>query len=186
MRRYYITDRKQAGGEEQLLRYIRRAVLDGVDMIQLREKDLSAQALFDLTRRVVAIAAESTTRVLVNSRVDIALAAGADGVHLPAGGITPRRIKLVAPQNFLVGVSCHRREELLRAQEEDVDFAVFGPVFASPDKGLAMGLEGFREGLAGVRLPVFALGGVTKENAANCLSAGAVGVAAIRMFQIES
>jgi thiamine-phosphate pyrophosphorylase len=160
---------------------VARNVQAGVEYIQIREKDLSARELLDLTLQVVAIARGSTTKVLVNDRSDVAMAAGADGVHLRGGGIEPRVLRRILPPGFIVGVSCHAPEDLRRA--ELADFAVYGPVFASPGKGSGMGLQSFREAVGASPVPVLALGGVTWENAGDCLAAGAAGIAAIRLFQ---
>jgi thiamine-phosphate pyrophosphorylase len=185
MRRYYITDRHSAGGTDRLLRCIERAVADGVDMVQIREKDLPARELYELTLRAVAIASRSVTRVLVNGRTDVALAAGAHGVHLPARSIGAARWRSVVPAEFVIGCSCHTLEELTAAEREGCDFAVFGPVFSSPGKGEPVGLDGLRAAARCVRMPVWALGGITEKNAGACLEAGAFGVAAIRWFQRE-
>jgi thiamine-phosphate pyrophosphorylase len=166
---------------DRLLSFVERAIADRVDLIQIREKDMSARELLGLTRRVVALAVSGTTRILVNTRADIALAADADGVHLPSDSLAPSVLRHVVPPGFVIGVSCHTLEELRRAEREGADFAVYGPVF--PGKGQPIGIAGLREGVAAVRLPVYALGGISKRNAADCLAAGAAGVAAIRMFQ---
>lgn len=204
---YYITDRCEFGGDESarrrtLLAKVAEAARAGVDYIQLREKDLSTRELEALTREVVAVVRENqlatdhrplTTRLLINSRTDVALAAGADGVHLRADDVTPHEVRRVlevsahrplTTDHFLLAASCHTAADVFRAESEAVDFAVFAPVF---EKRAAHGTQ--PAGLAALReacrakIPVLALGGVNLENAASCLSAGAAGVAGIRLFQ---
>jgi thiamine-phosphate pyrophosphorylase len=150
--------------------------------VQVREKDLPARELADLVRAAVATGA----RVLVNDRVDIALACGAHGVHLPSGAIAPREVRRVTPQGFTVGVSCHSVEDVRLAEREGADFVVFGPVFYTASKaryGKPQGLTKLAEAAAAVRIPVLALGGVNEENTADCLNAGAEGIAGITLFQ---
>lgn len=183
MLRYYITDREGLGGIEPLLKNMERQILAGVDWIQVREKDLSARELLALARRVVQLAGR--TRVLINSRLDVALASGAQGIHLPSNSPPPSQFKRLRP-SLSVGVSCHNRAELIRAQEEGADYALLGPVFPPLSKKTGsngIGLKQFAELAAEVRIPVIALGGITTESIPDCQRAGAAGVAGISLFQ---
>jgi len=205
---YYITDRTQFFGDETarrsaLLAKVHECAHAGVDYIQLREKDLAPRELEKLTCAVVAEvrAAGRGTRLLINSRMDVAIACGADGVHLRSGDEDPnpgdaRAIFASAGAPIpIIAASCHTEKEVEMAESCAADFVVFGPVF---EKGgaSAPGIEGLRricakvslgdektEAVARARLPVLALGGVMLENAAECLRAGAAGVAGIRLFQ---
>jgi thiamine-phosphate pyrophosphorylase len=183
VRRYCITDS---------IDVVKRAVERGVDLIQIRAKELTARDLMRLVEQAVAVAGR---RVLVNTRADVAIACGAGGVHLPANSPTaPLRSRLgkgavidggeagAREAGFVIGVSCHTVGELRTAETDGADFAVFGPVFESPGKGPAVGLEALREAVRSVKMPVYALGGVTEENAELCIEAGAYGIAGIRLF----
>jgi thiamine-phosphate pyrophosphorylase len=175
MKRYCITDSLDVAA---------RAAGDGVEMFQIRAKQLATRDLVDLVRGAVALPGR---QILVNTRTDVALACGAHGVHLPAGSIAPSTIRRITPPGFLIGVSCHTVEELRAAENEGADFAVFGPVFASITKSVVpIGLDAMRLATASVRLPVYALGGVTTENAPQCIEAGAAGVAGISLFTLKN
>jgi len=175
MIRYYVTDRHQG----DVLASAARAIGEGVDMIQVREKDLPARELFDLVCRIRDLAARTNSRVLVNDRLDVALAARVDGVHLPADGLPSDRVR---PWVKVLGVSTHTVEEAIDAQKSHADFIVFGPVFDSPGK-TAVGLEPLKRVVASVSIPVLAIGGITRENTESVLAAGAAGIAGIRLFQ---
>ena len=171
MKRYCITDSLDVAA---------RAVRGGVEMVQIRAKELAARELAKLVQGAVALGG---AKILVNTRTDVALACGAHGVHLPAGSIAPGAIRAITQSGFLIGVSCHTIEELKAAESEGADFAVLGPVFPSITKSLApIGLEALRTATASVGLPVYALGGVTADNAPLCIQAGAAGVAGISLF----
>jgi thiamine-phosphate pyrophosphorylase len=178
MKRYYITNRKSVGGFRPLLEIIRDQLHLGVDLIQIREKDLSARELFEFTLTVLEVRAteihrRSPAKILVNSRLDVAVATGADGVHLPADAPD------VTLPGLLIGRSCHT---LAQVKDARADFVTYGPVFETPGKGSPVGLDALK---AACKLgkPVYALGGVDWDNAENCMAVGCVGVAGIRLFQ---
>lgn len=195
-----------------LLEKIAAAAAAGIDWIQIREKDLSGKECSSLTREAVTLAGSSSppdsakgptssktqatrekvsTRILVNDRLDVALATQAGGVHLGEKSLPPeeaqRLVKSLHSENdFLIGVSCHSLEAAQAAERGDADYLFFGPVFATPSKasyGAPQGLKRLAEVCRAVAVPVLAIGGITLENAADCLSAGASGIAAIRLFQ---
>jgi thiamine-phosphate pyrophosphorylase len=159
-----------------------RAASAGAAMIQIRAKQMSARQLYELCLRIVS--ACPSCPVLVNSRLDIALAAGASGVHLPSEAPAPSDLRRIAPPGFLFGVSCHTIDELRRAASEHADFAVFGPIFPTPSHPGApgIGLDALRAACAAVSLPIWAIGGIGPKNAQACIEAGAAGVAGITMF----
>jgi thiamine-phosphate pyrophosphorylase len=199
--RYAITDRAAYGGSpayrlDSVVREAARWAAEGLEFIQIREKDLGAAELAELTRRVLAaVRAEGdVTRVLVNSRADIAAATGADGVHLTAavGQLLPAQVRSIfvaaGRSNAVVSISCHTIDEVQRASALGVNAILFGPVFGKTIDGVqvvkGLGLESLREvcEMAG-DTPVYALGGVTEERAAECSVIGAAGVAGIRFFR---
>jgi thiamine-phosphate diphosphorylase len=171
-----------------LIRYCivdRRLDCAGIfDWIQIRDKEPTARELV----RIVRIAMDRWGKVLVNSRVDVAVAAGAAGAHLPAGSMAPSDWRAITPPGFLIGVSCHFLDEVVRAELEGADYVVFGPVFAPLSKTSDLaprGLEELRRASHAVKIPVLALGGITNANAADCVAAGAAGIAGISMFRSE-
>ena len=165
----------------KLLDQIKEAVDDGVSMIQIREKELTAKQLFELTREAKNAILKSKALLLVNERVDIAVAAGADGVHLPSTALTPAFVRQIVPVHFIIGVSTHSTTEVTEARDKGADFAMFGPVFATPGKGEPAGLAVLKEVCESAKgFPVLALGGVDEKNFGAVLNAGARGIAAIR------
>ena len=169
-----------------ILNQVSAAVAAGIDLIQIREKKLSARVMFELTAQAVELAAGTSTRILVNDRADIAAGAGAAGVHLTTGSIDPATIRRTFGKDFLIGASTHTQEEARAARDGDADFAVFGPVFETSSKseyGPPLGLDALTEAAQAVApSPLLALGGVSTENAHDCLAAGARGTAGISLF----
>jgi thiamine-phosphate pyrophosphorylase len=205
---YYITDRSALPGNEsarrtRLLEKISEAGTAGVEFIQLREKDLPTRELESLAREAVSVLTEVRTgkrelrtKLLINSRTDLALASGADGVHLRSDDIFPQEVRAIwktsgsdagspgpasTPPEPLIAVSCHTSAEVTAAAANGADFAVFAPVFQKHGERPA-GLNLLREACQ-AKIRVLALGGITLDNAQSCLQAGAAGIAAIRLFQ---
>lgn len=184
----YITDRHQLPSEALLLR-VQQAIRAGVDLVQIREKDLATRELLGLAMSAVETARQAGmagTRVVVNDRLDVALAAAAHGVHLGTTSMPAQVVRGIVSSDFLVGVSCHSLEEALAAESAGADYLVLGPIFETPSKlayGPPLGLEKLREVTARVKIPVLALGGITRERVKPCLEKGAAGIAGIRIFQ---
>jgi thiamine-phosphate pyrophosphorylase len=170
-----------------VLRFLQAVVSAQLPLVQIREKSLPARVLYKLTARAVEITRGSQTRVLVNDRVDIALAAGADGVHLAARSLPAEVVREICGPEFVIGVSTHSLAEARAARTAGADFVVFGPIFDTESKrafGEPQGLDKLREVTSELgEFPVIAIGGITRENSASCLAAGASGFAAIRMFE---
>lgn len=231
----YVTDSKGLSPatpsdlSSALVQTIATLASAGVDWIQLREKHMPARDLSSLTREASRQPAAQPGRerpkpcVIVNDRLDVAIAEGADGVHLGENGLPVHEAKLFlesreaeqaaraglftptvegpvtaprplvtnqpAPVNFLLGVSCHSVEGVTSAARDGASYVFFGPVFATPSKagmGKPQGVAGLAEACRSVSIPVLAIGGITLENAAACIKAGAAGIAAIRLFQDAS
>jgi thiamine-phosphate pyrophosphorylase len=206
---YYITDRTQFSGDEtarqeRLLEKIAEAARCGVDFIQLREKDLPGRDLERLAFEAVRVIHENSplivgsqerrTQLLINSRTDVAISSGADGVHLRSSDVLPADVHNVWTKASVdlagdarqpkIAVSCHTLSEVVRAEDNGANFTVLGPVFEKKDApGLQpVGLDLLHQACAR-KIPVLALGGINFENAHLCTEAGAAGIAAIRMFQ---
>jgi thiamine-phosphate pyrophosphorylase len=216
----YITDRCQLKSVP-LGVFIRETLRAGVDILQIREKDLPTRELLALVEDAVNAAREfpsvapasrvscphgeplsqpvilsgakdlrssplAHACVLVNDRLDVALTAGAGGVHLGGQSMPVSTVRQVAPRPFVIGVSCHSLGEAIAAESAGADYLLLGPVFETPSKlkyGPPLGLDELRKVTAQVRIPVLALGGITVERVRPCLEAGAAGIAGIRIFQ---
>jgi thiamine-phosphate pyrophosphorylase len=207
---YYITDRTAFPGDEptrrqRLLDKIAEAASQGIDYIQLREKDLSTRDLESLAREAIRIIGRAkklatdhwplTTALLINSRTDVAIATAANGVHLRSNDISPQEVRAawqgscgagalareISPRKPLIAISCHSPQEVAKAIANQATLAVFAPVFEKTNTQ-PTGLEALRQACQ-AKIPVLALGGVTLQNAQSCLQAGAAGIAAIRLFQ---
>ncbi|HEV3219990.1 MAG TPA: thiamine phosphate synthase [Candidatus Acidoferrales bacterium] len=204
----YVTDRRAPAhrGEKPGDQYtnlsgrITLAARAGVDWIQIREKDIQANELLALARSAVAEHASNevapnnvrgSASIFINDRLDVALAAGAAGVHLgeqslPVAVVHAARVGGALPKDFQIGASCHSLEAARSAERDGANYVFFGPVFATPSKaafGAPQGIGRLAEVSETLKIPVLAIGGVNEENAAECFAAGAAGVAAIRMFQ---
>ena len=210
---YYITDRKGFSGDEEarrrrLLDKIGEACRAGVDYIQLREKDLCARELERLAREAGQVIREQSssavgkraprTVLLINSRTDVAMAASADGVHLPAGDVWPEDVRkawslaghTIAEgcetwaESVRISISCHSVQDVTQAAAAGADLALLAPIFEKKDAPeiKSLGVDALGEAARG-KIPVLALGGVSLQNAKMCLSTGAAGIAAIRLFQ---
>jgi len=214
----YVTDRRSlvAAHPDDAVKILQQriaaAAAAGIDWIQIREKDLSGKECSSLTREAVRFAASTwqfasansplssrnkaarervSTRILVNDRLDVALAAQAGGGHLGEKSLPPEEAQRLVKslrrrKDFLIGVSCHSLEAAKAAERAGANYLFFGPVFATPSKaayGTPQGLKHLTEVCRAVAVPVLAIGGITLENAADCLSTGASGIAAIRLFQ---
>jgi thiamine-phosphate pyrophosphorylase len=202
----YVTDRKllapgEGGASTGVVRKIRETIAAGVDWVQIREKDLAAGELLGLVRQATCAGEAETggstrsgrgrTKIMVNDRLDLALAGAAAGVHLgresaPVGDVVRWCRKGNAPREFIVGVSSHSLDEAREAENAGASYVIFGPVFDTPSKrafGQPLGIAQLSLVCAALKIPVLAIGGIEARNARECWRAGAAGIAAIRMFQ---
>jgi thiamine-phosphate pyrophosphorylase len=163
---------------------ISSACQNGLTAVQLREKHLDARPLWTLANALREITARYQSFFSINDRVDIALAVGADGVHLPEAGLSPKVPKKLKP-SLIVGVSVHSLEMGIRAEQEGADYILFGPIFQTASKkglGSPQGLAALEKMAKSLSIPVIAVGGITPFEAQRCIEAGAHGVAAVGAF----
>ncbi|WP_294347467.1 thiamine phosphate synthase [Prosthecochloris sp.] len=157
-------------------------------IVQLREKHLDARTLYELTLYLQSLMHDSDSLLFLNERLDITLAAGADGTHFPEKSCPIEKIRTVAP-GMLLGKSTHSLQSALSAEEEGADYLIFGPIFDTPLKrryGSPMGLEKLEKVSRNVSIPVFAIGGITPENTRQCMDHGAYGIAALSIFHVTT
>ena len=173
---YLITDRRLC--RKPFLECIEEVCREGIKAIQLREKELSSRELLELALSVREITSKYNVKLLINDRIDIAMITNADGIQLPENGLPIK----IARRNFpkkLIGVSCHGIERALIAENEGADFIVFGSVFKKKHGSQPQGIDALKSICLKIKIPVFAVGGITPENAGLCLKSGAYGVAVI-------
>lgn len=181
-----VTDsrRRPSAGLDSLIRLACAAAEAGVSLIQIREPDLEARPLAELTRRIVHGTASRSTLVVVNDRIDVALAACAHGVHLRADSVTAARARTMVPPGFLIGRSVHSVSEALDAEATGADYLIMGAIYPTPGKPdvTAAGPAALTAVCGAVTVPVLAIGGITIERLDEVARAGAAGVAAIGLF----
>ena len=179
---YLITDRKSLPKGRTIEQVLETAFVAGVKGVLLREKDLPDKELLLLAQRVRDLSLRHGVKMLVSTRADIAVAVGADGVHLPSEGVSLKAAREVVGVERYIAVSTHSLAQALQAEDEGADFLTFGPVYRTKSKekfGEPKGLGALEEVCKKVRIPIFAIGGMNQENAAEALNRGAFGIAAI-------
>ena len=187
MRITFITDRRLAP-QRPLAEIAAAAVAAGVDRVQLREKDLNGGPLLRLAAELRSICRDGGAELVVNDRLDVALAAGADGVQLPATGLPVAAVRSAVGDRLRIGASTHHLEEARRAEAEGADWVLFGPVFDTPAKrryGAAQGVEALERVLDRVRIPVWAVGGIDAETVQRLRHLPLAGVAVIRAIMLS-
>lgn len=183
---YMITDRK-LHPKETLVSVIKKALQQGIRLIQLREKDLGTEELYALAKKIKPLCKKYRARFLINTRVDIALALNLGGVHLPQkpGSLSLKEARLLLGPHRLIGQSTHSLKEAQQAEKNGADFITLGPIHATPSKlkmGKPLGLQALKKIGCSVKIPVYALGGLAQTDLAQIKKAGAHGVAGIRTF----
>jgi thiamine-phosphate diphosphorylase len=177
-----VTDRRRL----PILAHVAAAADAGIDWVQIREPDLPAAELYEVVRHAVAEVSGSATRIIVNDRLDVAITAGADGVHLRGTSFDASRVRTAAGDDFLIGRSVHSVEEAVAADGGGgLDYLIFGTMFpttSKPERHPLAGPEALRTAVAACRVPILGIGGITLENVDRMAAAGAAGVAAIGLF----
>lgn len=166
---------------ENILELVESAVANDLSLVQIREKQLDGRLLLELVSKAVSLTKGSMTRLVVNGRTDVAIAAGADGVHLPSDAYSPVVARKMAGADFLVGVSTHTNEGISAAEKGGADYVIFGPIFETPGKSSEIGIDALKQSVVRYpAMPILGLGGIDKTNVRDVLNTGAAGFAAIR------
>ena len=179
---YLITDTKLFAAYPLLFSAVEGALRAGVRAVQLREKELPVRELLKMAYNMRELTRKYGARLFINDRVDIALCAEADGVHLGQSGIPVSAVRNMVKEEFIIGASTHSMEEATTAEREGADFITFGPLFETPSKrayGAPLGVEALREVRERVSIPLFGIGGIKHGNVREVLQSGAFGVALI-------
>jgi len=180
-RLYLITDRSRAGGRA-LAEVVREALEGGVKAVQLRDKNLPAAALYRLAAELRRLTSDFDARFIINDRLDIALAVGADGVHIGVNSLPVAVARRLLGEGNIIGYSAHGIDEALRAQADGADFVTFGPLYPTPSKaayGEPCGVKKLADAVSALDIPVIALGGISSANITEALSANVQGIAVI-------
>jgi thiamine-phosphate pyrophosphorylase len=178
---FLVTDRKQTAGRE-LVDVLAQALVGGVRAIQLREKDLATVEIYRLGERLLPMTHEAGAALIVNDRVDVAMALGADGVHLTRKSLPPHEVRALVGPGMLVGVSCHGMADVHEAVAGGADYLALGPIYATPSKetyGPPLGPDMLRQARAVCPISILAIGGITAQRVPEVTAAGADGVAVI-------
>jgi thiamine-phosphate pyrophosphorylase len=184
-RLYLVTDRRQTEGRP-LVPLLREALQAGLPAVQLRERDLGTRPLLALAEEVLRVVREAGAKLFINERADLAMALGADGVHLRSSSLPVREVRRVLGPTRLIGVSVHSTDEVVRVEGEGADFALLGPIYDTPSKrqyGRPIGLRPIEEAARRSRLPVLAIGGITPARVGQVRGAGAFGVGVVASIQ---
>ncbi len=179
---YLITDRNLFADDYSLFTAVVEALKAGVKAIQLREKDLGIRELVDMAYKMREVTKRYKAKFFINDRVDIALAVGADGVHLGQMSIPPFAVRKIAGDKLMIGASTHSLKEALEAEKSGADFITLGPVYKTPSKlkyGKPIGIDALKKVKSRVSIPVFAIGGIKENKVKEVMGAGADGVALI-------
>ncbi|MCL5023271.1 MAG: thiamine phosphate synthase [Nitrospirae bacterium] len=180
---YLVTDRRLFPAGDALFTAVEDGLKGGVRAVQLREKDLTVREILDMAYRMRELTAKYHAGLFINDRVDIALSAGADGLHLAQSGIPVHAARKITGDTFAIGASAHNLNEALVAEREGADFITFGPVYPTPSKlryGAPVGTEALKKASEALSIPVFGIGGIEVENVEEVIRAGARGIAVIR------